>query len=108
MHFKIHSCERINSFTESAHANTEASVSGYRLDSGTRSNNFEIFARSISILQDRTLPGKKDEKLNARCFGHTNRGVIFVLCSGRTRCCKPGVSKSLPCSHLRISLKKLL
>ena len=67
-----------------------------------------MFALKISILQDKTNPGKKDEKLYARCFGHTKCGVIFVLCSGRTRCCKPGVFKLLLCSHLRISLKKLL
>ena len=91
MQFKVHSCERINSSTESAHANTEAGVSGYRLESGTRSMNFEIFALNISILQDRTQPGKKVEKLYARCFGHTKCGVIFVFCSGRTRCCEPVV-----------------
>ena len=54
-----HSCVRINSSMEPAHANTEASVSGYRLDSGKRSMHFEIFALSISILQDSTHPGKK-------------------------------------------------
>ena len=54
--FNKNSCERINSSTEYAHGNTEASVSGYRLDSGTRSMNFEIFAL---ILQDRTHPAKK-------------------------------------------------
>ena len=69
MQFKIHSCERINSSTESAHANTEASVSGYMLDSGTRSMNFEMFALNISIFQDRTHPGKKMKNC---MLGHTN------------------------------------
>ena len=59
MQIKDHSCVRINSSTEPAHGNTEASVSGYRLNSGTRSMNFELYALSISILQNRTYPGKK-------------------------------------------------
>ena len=63
MQIKDHSCVRINSCTEPAHANTEASVSGYRLDSGTRSMNFEIFAKNISILQDRTPPPGKKMKI---------------------------------------------
>ena len=41
MQIKDHSCVRINSSTEPAHAITEASVSGYRLDSGTRSMNLK-------------------------------------------------------------------
>ena len=73
MQIKDHSCVRINSSTEPEHANTEASVSGYRLDSGTRRMNFEMFDLIISILQDRTHPGK-NEKLYAPCFGHTNYG----------------------------------
>ena len=58
MQIKDHSCARINSAKEPAHANTEASVSGYRLDSGTRSMSFEIFGSNISTLhKNRTHPG---------------------------------------------------
>ena len=59
MQIKDPSCVRINCSTEPAHAKTEASVSGYRLDSGTRSTNFEIIALNISILQERIPRGKK-------------------------------------------------
>ena len=90
MQFKDHFCVRISSSTQLVHGNTEGSVSGYRLDSGTRIMNFEVFALNISILQDRTHLRKKVEKLYAQCFGHTNGGVIFVLCSGRTICCETG------------------
>ena len=59
MQNKDHSCVRIKSSTEPVHANTEASVSGYRLDSGTRSKNFELFALKISILQKENPPREK-------------------------------------------------
>ena len=59
MQIKDNSCVRISSSTVPAHANTEANVSGYRLDSSTRSMNFEIFALNFLVLQDRTHPGKK-------------------------------------------------
>ena len=66
MQIKGHSCVKINSSTEPAHGNTEASVSGHRLDSGTRKMTFEMFASNISTLHDRTHPWKKDKKLYLR------------------------------------------
>ena len=53
-----------------AHAKTEASNSGYRLDSGKRTMNFEIFGLNISILQDSTHPGKK--------MKNCTLGILFV------------------------------
>ena len=91
MQIKDHSCVRINSSTEPAHANTEASVRGYRLDSGTRSMNFEFFALNISISQNRTHQGKKMKNCMLGVLVIQIGGVIFVLCSGRTRCYKPRV-----------------
>ena len=79
MQIKDHSCVRKNFSTEAAHAKTEDSVSGHRLHSGTRSTNFEKFALNISVLQNRTHPGKKMKKLYGRCFGRTNCGVTFVF-----------------------------
>ena len=91
-----------------AHAITKASVSGYRLDSGTRSMNLKYLLQILQFCKIEPTPGKKMKNLYARCFGRPKCGVISVLCSGRTRCCKPGVPKLLLCSHLRISPKKLL
>ena len=70
MQIMDHSSVRINSSTEPAHANTEASVSGYRLDSGARSKTFEIFALNISFLEDRTYPAEKMKS----CM----LGVLFI------------------------------
>ena len=79
MQIKDHSCVRINSSTEPAYAITEASVSGYRLDSGTRSINLKYLLYLFQFCKIKPTPGKKMKKLYARCFGHTNCGVIFVL-----------------------------
>ena len=68
MQIKDQSCVRISSSTEPAHANTEASVNGYRLESGTTSMNFEIFALNVSILQDGTHPGKMMENCTLGVF----------------------------------------
>ena len=103
MQNKDRCCLRINSSTEPAHVNTDASVSGYRLDSYNSTKDFEQFPLFILIFQDRTHPGEKDNKLYARCFSRTECGVISVFCSGCIRCCKPGV-----CARFLVCAKQFM
>ena len=62
MQIKDHSCVRINSSTEPAHAITEASVSGYRLDSGTSSMNLKYLLQIFQFYKIEPTPGKKMKK----------------------------------------------